>query len=63
MRHDDLKAMGINRVGHRLAILKCVYDVKKAQDVPVEPDHYMPLSMSSPWSVRLDYVLVANAAL
>jgi hypothetical protein len=55
--------MGINRVGHRLAILKCVYDVKKAQDVPVEPDHYMPLSMSSPWSVRLVYVLVANAAL
>ncbi|KAK4137181.1 hypothetical protein BT67DRAFT_459854 [Trichocladium antarcticum] len=44
LRHDDLKAMGINRVGHRLAILKCVYDVKKAQDVPIEPDHYMPLT-------------------
>jgi hypothetical protein len=37
--------MGINSVGHRLTILKSVYDVKKAQDVPIEPDHYMPLSM------------------
>lgn len=40
--HDDLKAMGINSVGHRLTILKSVYDVKKAQDVPIESDHYMP---------------------
>lgn len=36
--------MGINSVGHRLMILKSVYDVKKAQDVPIEDDHYMPLS-------------------
>jgi hypothetical protein len=38
--------MGINSVGHRLTILKSVYDVKKAQDVPIESDHYMPLSVS-----------------
>ncbi|KAK3904238.1 hypothetical protein C8A05DRAFT_42640 [Staphylotrichum tortipilum] len=44
LQHEDLKAMGINSVGHRLTILKSVYDVKKAQDVPVEPDHYMPLT-------------------
>ncbi|PKS13315.1 hypothetical protein jhhlp_000086 [Lomentospora prolificans] len=42
--HDDLKSMGINSVGHRLTILKSVYDVKKAQDVPIESDHYVPLS-------------------
>ncbi|KAL1844383.1 hypothetical protein VTJ49DRAFT_62 [Mycothermus thermophilus] len=42
LHHEDLKAMGINSVGHRLTILKSVYDVKKAQDVPIEPDHYMP---------------------
>ncbi|CAN8097412.1 unnamed protein product [Discula destructiva] len=42
--HDDLKSMGITSVGHRLTILKSVYDVKKAQDVPVESDHYVPLS-------------------
>jgi len=43
--HDDLKSMGINSVGHRLTILKSVYDVKKAQDVPIESDHYVPLCM------------------
>ncbi|KAK7393923.1 Mitogen-activated protein kinase adapter protein MST50 [Neonectria punicea] len=42
--HDDLKSMGIASVGHRLTILKGVYDVKKAQDVPMESDHYLPLS-------------------
>lgn len=35
--------MGIVSVGHRLTILKSVYDVKKAQDVPMESDHYLPL--------------------
>ncbi|PHH60252.1 hypothetical protein CDD81_1911 [Ophiocordyceps australis] len=42
--HDDLKTMGIASVGHRLTILKSVYDVKRAQDVPIESDHYYPLS-------------------
>lgn len=42
--HDDLKSMGITSVGHRLTVLKSVYDVKKAQDVPIENDHYVPLS-------------------
>ncbi|KAK0623299.1 hypothetical protein B0T14DRAFT_425598 [Immersiella caudata] len=44
LQHEDLRAMGINSVGHRLTILKSVYDVKKAQDVPIESDHYMPLT-------------------
>ncbi|GAP89981.1 putative protein kinase regulator ste50 [Rosellinia necatrix] len=42
--HDDLKAMGVASVGHRLTILKNVYDVKKAQDIPIESDHYVPPS-------------------
>ncbi|PTB38160.1 uncharacterized protein TrAFT101_011735 [Trichoderma asperellum] len=42
--HDDLKSMGIASVGHRLTILKSVYDVKKAQDIPIESDQYLPLS-------------------
>lgn len=44
LQHEDLKAMGLLSVGHRLTILKSVFDVKKAQDVPIESDHYMPLS-------------------
>jgi hypothetical protein len=45
--HDDLKSMGIASVGHRLTILKSVYDVKKAQDIPMESDHYLPLCKAS----------------
>ncbi|CAH0044155.1 unnamed protein product [Clonostachys solani] len=44
LHHDDLKSMGITSVGHRLTILKSVYDVKKAQDIAMESDHYLPLS-------------------
>ena len=43
LKHDELKEMGIISVGHRLTILKGVYDVKVKQDVPVEQDHYIPL--------------------
>jgi hypothetical protein len=46
--HDDLKSMGVTSVGHRLTILKSVYDVKKAQDIPVESDHYVPLCAYTP---------------
>jgi protein STE50 len=39
--------MGIASVGHRLTILKSVYDVKVNQDIPLDPDHYIPLCMLS----------------
>jgi hypothetical protein len=38
-----LKEMGIASVGHRLTILKSVYDIKIKQDIPIESDHYVPL--------------------
>ncbi|MCJ1250581.1 Adaptor for signal transduction [Trapelia coarctata] len=44
LRHDELKEMGITSMGHRLTILKGVYDMKVQQDIPVETDHYIPLS-------------------
>lgn len=34
--------MGILSVGHRLTILKSVYDIKVRQDVPIDPDNYLP---------------------
>jgi hypothetical protein len=43
LQHDDLKQMGVTSVGHRLTILKNVYDVKVKQDIPIESDHYVPL--------------------
>ncbi|TAQ86861.1 hypothetical protein B7494_g4833 [Chlorociboria aeruginascens] len=44
LQHDDLKQMGITSVGHRLTILKSVYDIKIKQDIPIDSDHYVPLS-------------------
>jgi len=49
LQHDDLKQMGVTSVGHRLTILKSVYDLKIKQDIPLESDHYVPLSE---WSFR-----------
>lgn len=43
LKHDELKEMGITSAGHRLKILKDVYDIKIEQDVPVIPDDYVPL--------------------
>ena len=33
-------------VGHRLTILKGVYDVKIKQDIPIDSDHWIPPCMS-----------------
>lgn len=41
--HSDLKEMGITSIGHRLTILKAVYDLKLKQHLPIEPDDYVPL--------------------
>lgn len=41
--HEELKDLGIVSVGHRLTILKNVYEVKIKQNVPILPDHYVPL--------------------
>lgn len=41
--HDELRDLGIISVGHRISILKAVYTVKVAHDVPIEADHYVPV--------------------
>ena len=46
LKHDELKEMGMTSVGHRLTLLKSVYDVKIRQDVPIDSEHYVPLCMS-----------------
>lgn len=46
LKHEELKEMGIASVGHRLTILKSVYETKVKQDIPLDPDHYIPLCMS-----------------
>ena len=43
LQHSDLKEMGMGSVGHRLKVLKSVYEVKTKQSISVEADHYIPL--------------------
>ncbi|BGP39738.1 hypothetical protein JCM10450v2_003707 [Rhodotorula kratochvilovae] len=42
--HAALKDVGVHSVGQRLAILKTVYDLKVAQNIPIEDGHYVPPS-------------------
>ena len=46
LRHEELKEMAIMSVGHRLTILKGVYDVKIKQNIPIDSDHWIPPCMS-----------------
>jgi hypothetical protein len=55
LKHDELKEMGIASMGHRLTILKNVYDMKVNQDIPLEPDDYVPPS-KSPRSLTVCHV-------
>ncbi|KAK9475460.1 uncharacterized protein V1510DRAFT_349375, partial [Dipodascopsis tothii] len=40
--HESLKELGVVAVGHRLQILKSVYNIKIAQGVPIEPGQWVP---------------------
>ena len=46
LRHEELKEMGISSAGHRLTVLKSIYDVKIKQDITIEQEHYVPLCLS-----------------
>lgn len=52
LQHEELKELGITSVGHRLTILKSVYEVKIRQDVLIESDHYVPLCKSRKFNGR-----------
>lgn len=39
---EGLKDMGIATIGQRLAILKAVYNLKVAHNIPIEHGHYVP---------------------
>jgi hypothetical protein len=39
---DGLKAVGVSTIGQRLSILKAVYNLKLAHNVPIDADHYVP---------------------
>lgn len=42
MTVEHLKELGIASIGNRLSILKAVYQIKIAQNIAIEADHYIP---------------------
>ncbi|KXL48300.1 hypothetical protein M433DRAFT_69036 [Acidomyces richmondensis BFW] len=44
LTHDELRELGVNSVGHRLTILKAVYEQKIRSGVKIEEGDYVPLS-------------------
>lgn len=47
LQHAELKELGVGSVGHRLTILKAVYEIKIRQNVPLDPEDYVPLCEST----------------
>jgi hypothetical protein len=43
LHHDELRELGVSAVGHRLTILKAVYEQKRRSGVTIEEDDYVPL--------------------
>lgn len=48
LNHDELRELGISSAGHRLTILKRIYEIKRKQGVSFYKDHYVPISMVAP---------------
>ncbi|KAF5316032.1 hypothetical protein D9619_006350 [Psilocybe cf. subviscida] len=44
---DGLKSLGVATIGQRLSILKAIYQVKVAHNIPIGEQHYVPPSESS----------------
>ncbi|BFZ64363.1 hypothetical protein YB2330_005506 [Saitoella coloradoensis] len=40
--HPSLKDLGVTSVGHRLHLLKAIYQVKVIHDIPIESHHFIP---------------------
>ena len=53
---EGLKAVGVSTIGQRLSILKAVYNLKLAHNVPIDSDHYVPPCKS----LHLMYALYLN---
>ncbi|KTW27992.1 hypothetical protein T552_01857 [Pneumocystis carinii B80] len=45
LNHESLKEIGISSTGHRLSFLKAIYRIKIDQNIPIEPEHYIPISL------------------
>ncbi|KAK9448459.1 uncharacterized protein V1518DRAFT_395387 [Limtongia smithiae] len=46
LSHEFLLDLDVQSVGHRLQILKAVYNLKIAQDLPIDPGEFVPLALA-----------------
>ncbi|KAF2233396.1 RA-domain-containing protein [Viridothelium virens] len=44
LHHAELKEMGMASVGHRLKVLRNVYEIKVKQNIPLDPEDFVPPS-------------------
>lgn len=44
---EGLKSLGIITIGQRLSILRSIYQVKVAHNVPIDETHYIPPCLST----------------
>ncbi|KAF9480517.1 protein kinase regulator [Pholiota conissans] len=44
LKPEDLKSLGVATIGQRLSILKAIYQVKLAHNIPMDESHYVPPS-------------------
>ncbi|BFZ57729.1 hypothetical protein PYCC9005_004782 [Savitreella phatthalungensis] len=45
LEHESLKDIGVESVGHRLTLLRAVYDIKASEGIPIEPEDWIPASV------------------
>ncbi|EKM81807.1 hypothetical protein AGABI1DRAFT_70274 [Agaricus bisporus var. burnettii JB137-S8] len=56
LNSETLRELGVPTIGQRLAILKAIYQLKIANNIPIDEDHYIPPSEACdlPESMTLD---------
>lgn len=42
LNSETLRELGVPTIGQRLAILKAIYQLKIANNIPIDEDHYIP---------------------
>lgn len=42
LNSETLRELGVPTIGQRLAILKAIYQLKIANSIPIDEDHYIP---------------------
>ncbi|KAK9463756.1 Ste50p [Lipomyces oligophaga] len=43
--HDFLKELDVQAVGHRLHILRAIYNIKMSEHIPIEPGQFVPVAV------------------